>query len=42
MKSVGWEIRPIGWIVLVVVAVLVIIFTIKWLRRLSQKGDGKA
>ncbi len=39
MKSVGWELRPIGWIVLVVVAVLVIYFSIKWLRRLSQKGE---
>ncbi len=39
MKGVGWEIRPIGWIVLVVVVGLVIYFTIRWLRRPPQKHE---
>jgi hypothetical protein len=39
MKSVGWEIRPLGWIVLVVILGLVIYFTIRWLRRPPSKGE---
>ena len=37
--KVGWEIRPIGWIVLAVVVGLVIYFTIRWLSRPPQKLD---
>jgi len=37
MKGIGWEIRPLGWIVLAVTIGLVIYFTIRWFRRPPQK-----
>lgn len=41
MQSVGWEMRPLGWILLAVTIGLVIYFTIRWLRRPPQKQADK-
>lgn len=32
MEGVGWEIRPAGWFLLIVVAALLIYYVAKWLR----------
>jgi hypothetical protein len=31
MESVGWEIRPAGWIVLFIVGVILIYYIVRWL-----------
>ena len=41
MEGIGWEIRPAGWILLFVVAVILIYYVVKWLRRFSHKNQGK-
>lgn len=33
MESIGWEIRPAGWILLFIVAALLTYFIVKRLRR---------
>lgn len=33
MEGIGWEMRPAGWVLLFVVAVLLIIYIVKRLRR---------
>ena len=37
MESVGWEIRPVGWIVLFIVAVILIYYIVRWLWPASDK-----
>jgi len=37
MDPTGWEMRPTGWIVLVVLAVLLAYLTMGWLERRSKK-----
>ena len=41
MKSVGWEIRPLGWLVVAVILGLVIYFVIRWLHRPPLKDEDK-
>jgi len=41
MESVGWEIRPAGWIVLFIVAVVVIYYIVRWLWPSSDKNQQK-
>ena len=41
MESIGWEIRPAGWLLLFVLAVLLIYFIIRWLQRPSENNLGK-
>jgi len=36
MDSTGWEMRPAGWILLLILAVLLIYFIIRWLQRPSD------
>jgi hypothetical protein len=38
MKGVGWEIRPLGWIVLAAVLGIVIFFAIRSLGRRPQES----
>ena len=42
MKPGGWEMRPLGWIVLAVVVGVVMYYTIQRLRRPPQQEDKKA
>jgi len=39
MTSVGWEIRPAGWIVLVIVAVMLIYYIVRSLWPSSDKNQ---
>ena len=39
MKSVGWEVRPAGWLVLFVVTVLLTYYIVRRLRRPSDKNQ---
>ncbi len=32
MENIGWEIRPVGWVLLVVVLILLIHYAINWLQ----------
>ena len=34
MKTVGWEIRPLGWLLVIVVLVALSYLIVKWVRRL--------
>lgn len=40
MEGIGWEIQPAGWLLLVILGILVIYFTIRWLKRSSNKAPG--
>ena len=41
MKGIGWEIRPLGWVLLIVFAVVVIgYFVYKWLHPPPPKQKG--
>jgi hypothetical protein len=42
MEGVGWEIRPAGWILLILVAALLTYFIVKWLRRPPDENQEKA
>jgi hypothetical protein len=42
MKAVGWEIRPLGWILLIVIVVTVSYFVIKRFRHRSPEQKGNA
>jgi hypothetical protein len=35
MEGIGWEIQPFGWLLLIVLGILMILFTIHRLRRNS-------
>lgn len=39
MKNVGWEIRPAGWIALLVLAALIIYFLIQKPQRLIKENQ---
>ena len=41
MKGIGWEIRPLGWILLAVIVCIVIYFTVRWFRRPPKKEINK-
>ena len=41
MNSTGWEIRPLGWIVLAAALGVVICIAIRWLRHPPQKAGEK-
>jgi hypothetical protein len=40
MEGVGWEIRPVGWFLLVILGILLIYSAIRWLQRNSHKNSG--
>ncbi len=39
MNSAGWEIRPLGWLLLAILLFAAVYFTCTRLRGLSQKND---
>mgnify|MGYP001609964268 FL=1 len=39
MKTSGWEMRPIGWVVMAILVGAIIFYMWKWLQRPSQKND---
>lgn len=39
MDSIGWEIRPAGWILLILVAALLIYYAANWLERPSENNQ---
>ncbi len=41
MESVGWEIRPIGWLVLFIVAALLIYHLVRRWRRPPDENQGR-
>jgi hypothetical protein len=41
MKSSGWGIRPLGWLVLAILIGAVIYYMWSWLRPLPQKNEDK-
>jgi preprotein translocase subunit YajC len=41
MESTGWEMRPAGWILLFILAMLLTYFMIRWLQRRSDKNLDK-
>ncbi len=42
MKSSGWEIRPMGWLVLAIVIAAVIYYAWSWLRHPPQNNEDKS
>ena len=34
MKQVGWQIQPLGWLLLIVIVAALSYVTVSWLRRL--------
>jgi len=38
MENIGWEIRPAGWILLVIVLGLLIYYAANWLQRPSENN----
>jgi hypothetical protein len=41
MESVGWEMRPAGWIVLFILAAVLIYYVLRWLWPSSEKNQHK-
>ena len=41
MKGVGWEIRPAGWILVILVAALLILYIVSRLRRSPDQNQAK-
>jgi len=41
MESTGWEMRPAGWILLFILAMLLTYCMIRWLQRRSDKNLDK-
>jgi len=42
MKQVGWQIQPLGWLLLLVIGAALSYFTIRWLRRLPPAPNQEA
>jgi len=42
MKTGGWEIRPLGWILLITVLVTLCYLTVKWLRRWPPPSEAES
>ena len=40
MEGIGWEIQPLGWLLLILLGILLIYSAIRWLQRSSQKDSG--
>lgn len=40
MEGIGWEIQPVGWLLLAILGVVLINFTIHGLLRNSNKTSG--
>jgi hypothetical protein len=40
MDGIGWEIQPAGWLFLIVLGILLIYSTIRWLRNNSHRKPG--
>jgi hypothetical protein len=40
MEGIGWEIQPVGWLLLAILGILLIYSTIHWLQRSSNKNPG--
>ena len=41
MESVGWEIRPAGWIVLIILGAVLTYYLVRWLWPSSDKNQQK-
>jgi hypothetical protein len=40
MDGIGWEIQPVGWLLLAILGIFVIHFIIRWLQHSSNKNSG--
>ena len=40
MEAIGWEIQPLGWLLLIILGILLIYSAIRWLQGSSQKNSG--
>ena len=40
MERIGWEIQPVGWLLLAILGICVIYFTIRRLQRSSNENPG--
>lgn len=38
MLGTGWELRPAGWLLLLILGVLLALATIQWLQKVPQKN----
>lgn len=38
MENTGWEMRPAGWILLFILAVVLVYYMSRWLQRRSRKN----
>ena len=38
MLEGGWEIQAAGWLLLLILGILLIYFTVRWLRKNSKEG----
>ena len=41
MKPVGWEIRPLGWLLLILIGCLLTYLVITWLQRPPHQPEHK-
>ena len=39
MKTVGWEIRPLGWLLVLVVLAALCYLVVRWVRRLPPAPE---
>jgi hypothetical protein len=40
MDGIGWEIQPVGWLLLAILGIFFIYSTIRWLHCSSSKNPG--
>ena len=42
MKQVGWEIQPLGWLLLILIVATVCYIVVRWIRRLPPTPEKDA
>jgi len=42
MKNIGWEIQPLGWLLVIVVLTALCYLVVKWVRRLPPAPEQQA